>query len=91
MGNLKIEMFHEDKVQLNLEVQKHPDLMKLLANHPAGEYEIQLAEIAGYCGIALHGDYLPSDLDRLCGLLVKKLMEKRLPLILSSSGPIIAN
>jgi len=84
MGKLIVEMFHENRIALQVEIKKHPELMERLANHQQDEFEICLAEIASYCDVLLHGDYLPSDLDGLCGVLVKKLMEKRTPLILSS-------
>ena len=77
----RIEMFHQNRVDLNQEIKKHPDLMELLANHPQDEFEILLAETATYCDVVLHGDYMQSDLDRLCGILRTKLWEKRLPLM----------
>lgn len=85
MALLNIQMFNGNRIQLSKEVKEHPALMELLANHKQDDFEIMLAEIALYCDVMLHGDYTQEDLDRLCGVLVKKLMEKRLPLILTST------
>ena len=83
MGRVRIEMFHQNRIDLDREVRAHPVLMELLANQPSDEFEMRLAQIASYCEVLLHGDYLPSDLDHLCGILYKKLVGKRTPLILN--------
>jgi len=86
MARLDMQMFSESRIQLAKEVKKHPTLMNLLNNHKSDDFELMLAEISLYCDVILHGDYTQKDLDGLCDALIKKLMEKRLPLILTSSG-----
>lgn len=76
-------MFHQNRIDLQKEITQHPELQARLQNHPADEFEIRLAEIAAYCNIVLHGDYLQLDLDNLCGILCKKLYEKRTMIILN--------
>jgi len=76
---VRMEMFHQNRIDLDREIAgHHPELQKLLANHGSDEFEIRIAEIARYCDVILHGDYLPADLDRLCGILRNKLWEKRI-------------
>ncbi len=74
---VRVVEFHQNRIDLDRELVHHPELLELLANHPSDEFEIRIAEISLYCDIALHGDYLPSDLDKLCGILRNKLWEKR--------------
>jgi len=85
---MKIVMFHQNRIDLDREIHNHSKLMERLANHPADEFEIRLAEIASYCEVLLHGDYTPDDLDKLCGILFKRLLEKRIPIILTSIPPL---
>ena len=83
MGKWRFEYFDERRNLLAQEVKNHPDLAQQLANMQAeqgidaSEFEMRLAAVASYCGVALDGDYLPSDLDKLCGILVEKLKKKR--------------
>lgn len=72
-----VQLFPENFLLLQKEVSHHPRLIELLANHPAGELEIKLAEIATYCDVALNGTYTPDDLGKLAGILEKKLKDKR--------------
>jgi len=75
---MKYEYFSDSRVALDREIRDHPELMELLANHPVAEFEIRLSEVAAYCGLVLHGDYLQSDLDALCDHLVGKLRMKKI-------------
>lgn len=70
-------IFPEELIQLNKEVSNHPELMTLLANHPSGEWEIKMAEIALYCEVIVDGTYLPEEMQKLAGILTKKLIERR--------------
>lgn len=74
-GQLKIEYFPEGIIALNAELATglHPRLEKLLANHPANETEIRLAEIASYVGVILDGIYHPEDLNNLGRILAGRL------------------
>lgn len=80
-----LEFFHENRIALDREIASghHEELQELLAGHPAEEFEIRLAEIARYCDVVLHGDYIQPDLDKLCGLLRDKLARKRSIILLN--------
>ena len=80
----KFEMFAEGKVDLLIEVRKHPILIELLQKHPQDEFEILLAEIACYCEVALDGDYTPSELDNLCAIFYRKLQYKRTGIVFAN-------
>ena len=77
-----IEYFPPHMIELQEEIFNHPELCRLLANHPPQEKEMRLAEIAAYCGIILNGMYMPEDIDKLCEILHRKLVEKRIQIIL---------
>lgn len=77
------KMFHQNRIDLQLEIKNHPILVELLQNHPQAEFEILLAEVARYCNVILHGDYLQSDIDELCGYLTKRLVDQRSLIILN--------
>ena len=72
-----LELFSESRIQLQREVQQHPALCELVANHPVTEFETILAEIAAYCGIVLDGSYTKEDLDKLCDILYWRLRDAR--------------
>lgn len=82
----KLEMFHQNRIDLQREVPHHPDLVEHLQNHPSDEFEVRLAEIGLYCEVYLEGSYTPSDLDHLCGILYKKLVAKRTGIITGISA-----
>jgi hypothetical protein len=79
----RLDFFPESYIALNQELSNHPELCRLLANHPPQEFEIRLAEIATYCGVVLDGDYYPDDLEKLADILWTKLREKSSLIILS--------
>ena len=85
--NSRLEFFSEARLDLQKEIASHPELVSRLQNHPAGEFEVRLAEIACYVGLVLDGNYTPEDLDAICEICRHKLWEKRSPLILSSTLP----
>lgn len=74
-GKIRFEMFPEGYIALNKELATglHPKLEKLLANHPADETDIKLAEIASYCSIALDATYTLAERDKLCFILAGRL------------------
>jgi hypothetical protein len=73
-----INIFPDEVINLQRELVHHPKLMELLrANHRADSWETKLAEIAKYCDVIVNGDYTEEDLVKLCGILEKKLMERR--------------
>lgn len=78
--------FSEERIALQNEILKHPELIELLQKHPVGEFEIRLAEVASYCEVILDGNYTDTDIDRLCKILTWKLIEMRTNLVLVSEG-----
>jgi hypothetical protein len=77
LSDFDIVMFPESLIQLNREIEHHPKLMELLANHPMNELEVKLAEVAAYVEVILDGDYGPKDVDGLCTTLRERLYTKR--------------
>lgn len=67
---------------LNAEITKHPALLEYLRKHETTEFEVRLAEVARFCGIALDGSYDGEDIDNICGLCLQEL-RKRSTLILT--------
>ena len=78
----KLVFFSPVQQALNLEITSHPKLMEHLEKHPAAEFEVRLAEIARFCGIALDGEYNSVDIDVICGMCLEEL-KKRSTLILT--------
>lgn len=74
-GKYKFEMFPEGYIALNKELASglHPKLEKLLANHPADDVDVKLAEIASYCQVILDGTYTIEERDKLCFILAGRL------------------
>jgi len=83
----RLDFFSESRIGLQRELPHHPELIALLQNHPAGEFEIRLAEIASYVGLTLHGDYTSLDLDNICEICRHKLWEMRSPIRIVSKIP----
>ena len=90
MANLKIEMFHQNRIDLNKEIPNHPELVEFLQNHPVDAYEVRMAEIARYVEVVLHGDYYPADFDHLSGVLCEKLIAKRTGLVFPRDPALVA-
>ena len=74
---IHLNFFPDSLQQLNAETLNHPKLMERLANHPSTEWEIKLAEICLYCEVIVDGTYMPEQIEKLCGILVRKLVERR--------------
>lgn len=74
-GKFTLEYFPEGFIALQKELATglHPKLEKLLANHPADELDIRIAEIASYCQVALDGAYTIEERSNLCSILVGRL------------------
>jgi hypothetical protein len=77
------EYFPEVRIELAREVRHHPKLTELLAEYDPNDFTEQVAEIAAYCEVVVHGDYLPQEIDHLCGILIQKLKAKRKVIITS--------
>ena len=72
-----INIFPDALIRLNQEVLNHPTLLERFKNHPMGEWEIKIAEICLYCEVIVDGEYLPEEIEKLCEILEKKLIERR--------------
>jgi hypothetical protein len=74
-GKVRFEFFPEGFITLSKELATglHPKLERLLANHPADETDIKLAEIAAYCAVALDATYTLAERDKLCYILAGRL------------------
>lgn len=72
-----LQFFSPVRIELAKEVSHHPALKKLLADHPPEEFEIKLAEIAAYCGVAVDGYLYDKDIDQLCDLCIRRLRHMR--------------
>lgn len=69
-------------IALQEEILHHPQLLILLANHPAAEFEQRFAEIAAYCKVVMDDYYSQDDFVRIAELLIRILQSKRLSIIL---------
>lgn len=72
-----LNIWPDSIIALQREIPKHPKLVALLNNHAVADWEVRLAEVANYCEIVLDGDYLPEDIEKLAGILEKRLIERR--------------
>lgn len=72
-----LEFFPEERIRLQQELIHHPELCEFLAKHPANEFEIRLSEIAAYCEVILDGYYSQEELNKLCDILTRRLIQKR--------------
>ena len=71
----ELDFFPDGMVALNRELATglHSTLEAKLANHPASEVEIRLAEIASHCSVLLDGVYGPEQISELCAILAGRL------------------
>lgn len=74
---MHIVLFDPRRIALQEELKNHPELCKLIANHPADQFEHRLAEIAAYCDVLLDDYYTQDELSNLCELLTSRLVDKR--------------
>lgn len=68
--------------ELDREIRNHPKLAKELASRPTATFELRMAGIAAYCGIALDGGYDMDDLENIAKLCLEEL-KKRSTIILN--------
>lgn len=73
---MTIEFFPEGYIALNAELATgfHPKLEAELSIYPADEVDLKLARIASYCAILLDGTYTLEERDKLCHILVGRLI-----------------
>lgn len=74
-GRYTLEYFPEGFITLQRELATglHPKLIKLLQNHPQGEIDTIIAEIATYCQVVLNGTYTLEERANLCAVLAGRL------------------
>jgi len=73
-----IEYFPEVFIELQEELQSHNDLLvKLLQLPKDSPMELKIAEIATHVDIVLDGFYTAEDVEKLVGILLQKLKQKR--------------
>lgn len=83
--NLKrpvFDYFPQELIDLRIEISKHPDLLKILAEQEDKDVYIQILEIAAYCKILVIGEYTRDDMLNLCTMLTQKLMSMRTIIVL---------
>lgn len=70
-----IDMFPEEITQLAQEINRHPNLKKILeANQHAG-FSYLFGVVGEYCGMVLDGVYSHDDIVKLAGVMVEKLKD----------------
>lgn len=84
------EYFSEERIALQREVNRHPILVETLQHFtPSGDTDddwiARLQEIAAYCLVTLEGNYMPTELDKLCGILTFKLKGMRQSVAVSNT------
>ena len=70
-------IFPEEFIQLNIELQYHPDLCAIVAGYSEKEFEVRLARIAAFCKIALDDTYTEEDLRKIADLCIQWLRRRR--------------
>ena len=82
-GKYVFEFFPQEFIDLNREIacEKHPKLQAILAQYPADEIDIKLAQTASYCEVMLDGDYTLDNRVALCKILKDKLVLMREELV----------
>jgi hypothetical protein len=77
------EMFPEEIIELQAEIQQHEPLLTQLLQLPKDSpMEMKLGEVASYCGVILDGYYNSEDILKICIVLINKLKRKRGELVL---------
>jgi hypothetical protein len=72
-----LNIWPDELIRLQQEIPHHPRLVERLQKHGVTDWEVRIAEVALYCEVIVDGDYLPEHIQKLCGILEKKLMERR--------------
>lgn len=82
LKNVAFDYFPQELIDLRIEIQKHPELLKILHEQEDKDVYIQIMEIASYCKILVMGEYTRDDMLNLCTMLTQKLMSMRTILVL---------
>ena len=67
------EYFPEEFVQLQLEINHHPLLIQRMQKHGVKDMETVFAEVCHYCGYAINGTFMPTELLKIADTLIYKL------------------
>lgn len=73
----RVEHMSTEKIELGIECGHHPELLSKLHAMHADTFETRLACVAAYCEVAVDGDYMPAEIDKLCDILTHKLRQMR--------------
>lgn len=78
-GKQVLEFFPEAYIRLQKELATglHEVLCENLAKQPIDELDVKLAIIASHCNVLLDGVYTLKEREKLCDILVQKLIEIR--------------
>lgn len=77
---MEIEMFPDEVIALNRELANglHPQLAAIMHELPPQvSFQERIGHIAAYCDLILDGEYMPDEIAKICGELVKRLEKKR--------------
>jgi hypothetical protein len=74
---MHIELFPEEFVQLQLEIQHHPLLIQRLQKHPQIELEVIFAECCHYCKIEINATLDGEQLRALADKLRDRLLQMK--------------
>ena len=85
-------MFPPAFIALQAEIINHPELQRRLQKHHDTDGELQfakcIAEVAAYVNVALDGIYEEDELIKIADICVQRLRDKRVAIIVTSSGDI---
>ena len=70
--------FESELLELNKEIQYHPDLLTILAVQGDKDIYVMIAEISAFCGMILEGDYSKDDVLKICEKCTEILRGRRI-------------
>lgn len=82
LKNVAFDYFPQELIDLRIEIQRHPELLKILHEQEDKDVYIQIMEIATHCKILVTGEYTRDDMLNLCKMLTQKLMSMRSIIVL---------
>ena len=86
------EMFPPVIIELQAEIQMHPELLTVMLQLPKDSpIELKMAEVATYCDMVLDGIYSEDDILYLAGVMINKMRGKRGELVLELATVLPAN
>lgn len=86
------ELFPPVIIELQAEIQQHPDLLISLLQLPKDSpIELKMAEVATYCDMVLDGIYTEDDILKLASIMINKMRSKRGELVLDLASVLPPN